>query len=195
VQQTGVTCYTCHRGNPVPANIWFNNPGPKQAGGFAEVPLGKNHPSLAAGSSSLPLDPFTPFLEQDNNIRVASTTALPADDHQSIKQTDWTYALMMHFSTALGVNCTYCHNTKSFSSWELSTPQRVTAWYGIRLVRDLNNAYLDPLRDTLPPTRRGVALGDAPKVNCATCHNGVYKPLFGVSMVQSFPELRTNGAP
>ena len=40
----GVTCYTCHRGQPVPANIWFNNPGPVQAGGFAQVPAGKNHP-------------------------------------------------------------------------------------------------------------------------------------------------------
>jgi photosynthetic reaction center cytochrome c subunit len=191
VQQTGVTCWTCHRGNPVPANVWFNNPGPKQAGGFAELPIGKNHPAVAAGSSSLPLDPYTPFLEQDNEIRVNSTTALPTGDRQSIKQTEWTYSLMMNFSQALGVNCTYCHNTRAFSNWEQSTPQRVTAWYGIRMVRDLNNEYLDPLRSVFPPARLGVALGDSPKVNCATCHNGVYKPLFGVSMVKDFPELRT----
>ena len=25
VAATGVTCYTCHRGQPVPANIWFSN--------------------------------------------------------------------------------------------------------------------------------------------------------------------------
>ena len=31
--------------------------------------------------------------------------------------------------------------------------------------------------------------GDSPKVNCTTCHNGVYKPLFGVSMAKDFPEL------
>jgi photosynthetic reaction center cytochrome c subunit len=36
------------------------------------------------------------------------------------------------------------------------------------------------------------ALGD-PKVNCATCQNGVYKPLFGAGMAQDFPEL--TGAP
>ena len=35
VAETGVTCYTCHRGQPVPANVWSINPGPKQAGGFA----------------------------------------------------------------------------------------------------------------------------------------------------------------
>ena len=26
VHEAGVTCYTCHRGNPVPANIWFDHP-------------------------------------------------------------------------------------------------------------------------------------------------------------------------
>jgi hypothetical protein len=26
-------------------------------------------------------------------------------------------------------------------------------------------------------------------LNCATCHNGVYKPLFGVSMAENFPGL------
>jgi photosynthetic reaction center cytochrome c subunit len=41
----------------------------------------------------------------------------------------------------------------------------------------------------LPASRLGPAMGDAPKANCATCHNGVYKPLFGVSMAQGFPEL------
>ena len=58
------------------------------------------------------------------------------------------------------------------------------------MVRDLNNNFLDPLHDVYPVGRLGTALGDAPKVFCATCHNGVYKPLFGVSMVGSFPELR-----
>jgi photosynthetic reaction center cytochrome c subunit len=190
VAATGVTCYTCHRGQPVPANIWFNNPGPVQAGGFAQMQAGKNHPSPAAGNSSLPYDPFTPFLEHDANIRISSETALPGTDHQSIKQTEWTYALMMNFSQSLGVNCTYCHNTRQFAGWQQSSPQRVTAWYGIRMVRDLNNAYLDPLHSVLPQIRLGQE-GDAPKVNCASCHNGVYKPLFGVSMAKDFPELRT----
>ena len=97
---------------------------------------------------------------------------------------------MMNISKSLGVNCNYCHNTRSFYSWAISPPTRVTAWYGIRMVRDLNTAYLDPLRDTFPAAHRGPALGDAPKVYCATCHNGVYKPLFGVSMAKDFPELK-----
>ena len=45
VAQTGVTCYTCHRGKLVPPNVWFNNPGPKQARGFAQRPAGQNHPA------------------------------------------------------------------------------------------------------------------------------------------------------
>jgi photosynthetic reaction center cytochrome c subunit len=190
VAATGVTCYTCHRGQPVPANVWFNNAGPVQAGGLAQTPAGKNHPALAAGATSLPFDPYTPFLEQDHDIRVVSQTALPTTDRHSIKETEWTYALMMNFSHALGVNCTYCHSSRSFTDWDQSSPQRATAWYGIRMVRDLNTTYLDPLHSVFPPGRLG-ASGDSPKVDCATCHNGVYKPLFGVSMVKDFPELTT----
>ncbi len=188
VAETGVTCYTCHRGQPVPAQIWFNNPGPVQAGGMAQSPAGKNHPASAANGSALPFDPFTPFLEDDANIRVVAQQPLPGTDRQSIKQTEWTYSLMAHFSQSLGVNCTFCHNTRSFTDWDQSTPQRMTAWYGIRLVRDLNTNFLNPLHTVFPPARLGPE-GDSPKVNCATCHNGVYKPLFGVSMVKDFPEL------
>jgi len=188
VQTTGVTCYTCHRGQPVPANLFYTAPSPSRFTGMAETQTGKNVASAVAGLSSLPYDPLTPFLVQDNPIRVESTTALPGSDYSSIKQTDWTYALMMHFSQSLGVNCTYCHNSRQFSDWSQSTPQRVTAWYGIRMVRDLNNNFLDPLHSVFPPARLG-PLGDSPKVNCATCHQGVYKPLFGASPVVGFPEL------
>jgi photosynthetic reaction center cytochrome c subunit len=189
VQNVGVTCYTCHAGNPVPKYIWYNNPGPEAAGGLTASQQGMAHPSAIAGSSSLPYDPLTPFLEQANNIRVQSTTALPTDNMQSIKQTEWTYALMIMMSNSLGVNCTYCHNTESVGNWETSSPARVNAWYGIRMVRDINNHYLDPLNGVFPPYRKGVE-GDSPKVYCMTCHQGIYKPLFGVSMLTGFPELK-----
>jgi photosynthetic reaction center cytochrome c subunit len=191
VAATGVTCYTCHRGEPVPANIWFTDPGPEtadEAGNHG----GQNMPSPATGYTSLPYDPFTTFLDSStadaNDIRVISNTALPSGDRKSIKQTEWTYALMMHMSESLGVNCTYCHNSRSFASWEASAPPRVTAWYGIRMVRDLNHSYLDPLSSTFPPVRHG-PLGDNPKLNCATCHQGVYKPLFGNSMLKDYPQF------
>lgn len=189
VAATGVTCYTCHRGNPVPQNVWFNDPLSVRFNGMAETDTGQNHPSAATGNSSLPYDPFTPFLQNAETIRVQSEVALPGTDRHSIKETEWTYALMVHFSQSLGVNCTYCHNSRAFGDWSQSTPQRVTAWHGIRMVRDVNDNYMQSLQGVFPAARLGPH-GDVAKVNCATCHNGVYKPLFGVSMVQTFPELQ-----
>ena len=190
VAKVGVTCYTCHGGNPVPKNIWFNNPGPEAASGIAETRTGMAIATAQIGESSLPYDPFTPYLEQADEIRVQGTTALPTGNPSSIKQAEWTYALMIHFGQSLGVNCDYCHNTRSFGDWATSSPARVNAWYGIRMVRDLNNHYLDSLHDVFPAYRKG-ALGDSPKVNCATCHQGLFKPLYGASMVSTFPELTT----
>lgn len=189
VGATGVTCYTCHRGNAVPQNVWFTNPGESSTSGLIAGNAGKNKPSAAVGLTGLPYDPFTMYLLGDKNIRVVSTTALPDGDRSSIKQTDATYALMIHMSESLGVNCTYCHNTRSFAAWDSSTPKRTTAWYGIRLARDLNNDYLTPLTSKFPEHRLGV-LGDVAKVNCATCHQGVFKPLYGVSMAKDYPELQ-----
>jgi photosynthetic reaction center cytochrome c subunit len=189
VQTTGVVCYTCHRGNPVPTNVWYENPVWPHAGVFAATNYGFGHPNAANGSTDLLQDPYTPYLEKDDNIRVQATSALPATGMgSSIQTTEDTYSLMMSISKGLGVNCTFCHNTREFGQWSESTPQRVTAWYGIRLVRNLNTEYLDPLKDVFPATRLG-PLGDPPKLNCATCHQGANKPLLGVSLAKDYPEL------
>jgi photosynthetic reaction center cytochrome c subunit len=188
VADTGVTCYTCHRGQPVPANVWFTNSAPNRPQGMAGNRAGQNAPSPQVGMTSLPYDPFTPFLGQAQEIRVVSDKPLQEGNRHSIKQTEWTYALMMHMSDALGVNCTYCHNSRSFSAWDLSTPQRATAWHGIRMVRDINGNYMDPLAKVFPANRLGPE-GDGPKANCATCHNGAYKPLYGSSMLKDYPQL------
>jgi photosynthetic reaction center cytochrome c subunit len=95
---------------------------------------------------------------------------------------------MISISQSLGVNCDFCHNTRSFAVWDSSTPKRTTAWYGIRMVRDLNNQYLVPLTGHFPAQRLGL-LGDVAKVNCATCHQGLFKPLYGQSMAKDYPEL------
>ncbi len=189
VKETGVTCYTCHGGNPVPKNIFYTNPGPEAANGLLETHTGMAHPTAIAGATSLPFDALTPYLDHSENIRVQSTTALPTDNMSSIKQTEWTYSLMVMMAESLGVNCTYCHNSRAFSDWSQSSPARVTAWYGIRMTRDLNTNYLDTLNDVFPAYRKGVT-GDSPKIYCATCHQGIYKPLYGASMVSTFPELK-----
>ncbi len=190
VAATGVTCYTCHRGNNVPANIWFRSAEAAQPSGMLGNRAGQNSPALQVGLASLPNDPFSAFLDSSEDIRVVATSALPArGDHPSmIKQTESTYGLMMHMSTGLGVNCTYCHNTRSFASWESSTPQRVTAYYGIRMARDLNVNYLGSLAGVFPANRLGPT-GDVPKLNCATCHQGAFKPLYGADILSGHPGL------
>jgi photosynthetic reaction center cytochrome c subunit len=187
VADTGVTCWACHRGQPVPASVWYFD-APRTAQGQAGNRAGQNVASAAGGITALPVDPFTPFIKDGKDIRVLSSTALPAGNRASIKQTEWTYSLMMHISKGLGVNCTYCHNSRSFFDWDQSTPQRTTAWYGIRMTRDINTQFLEPLTPQFPANRLGPT-GDVAKVNCATCHEGVYKPLYGVSMIKDYPIL------
>jgi photosynthetic reaction center cytochrome c subunit len=188
VAATGVTCWTCHRGQPVPAQTWFTTPPQDLRANFIGDRAGQNLAAKSVGLSSLPDDPFTPFLKQAQPIRVVTPTALPGGNPATIKGAEWTYGLMMHFSSALGVNCTYCHNGNSFAVWEGAPPQRATAWHGIRMVRDLNNAYLEPLVATFPKTRLGPT-GDVAKVSCATCHQGAFKPLYGVAMAKDYAGL------
>ena len=186
VADTGVTCYTCHRGKPVPEYVWTTDPGPNLPSGVA--PTGQNIASSTVAYASLPFDPFTPFLDQANEIRVIGDSALPSGNLASTKQAEWTYGLMMHMSDALGVNCTFCHNSRSFFAWDQSTPQRTTAWYAIRHVREMNQEYIWPLNEVLPETRKG-PLGDPYRVSCATCHQGAYKPLYGAQMLKDYPAL------
>ena len=195
VKQTGVTCYTCHRGNAVPANMWAQSGGAPNPGSIRGNKFGQNTPDPNVGYASLPSDPFAAYFSGYGNIRVAANQALPSADHiVSIKDAEKSYGLMMHISSALGVNCTYCHNTQSFRAWNLSRAQRGTAYYGIRMVRDIDVNYLNSLTSVFPAYRKGPH-GDVYKVNCTTCHQGVSKPLGGISMLDQAPALRGPEAP
>jgi photosynthetic reaction center cytochrome c subunit len=193
VAATGVTCYTCHRGKAVPQQVWYKAPPQDLKSNFIGDRFGQNAPMKMVGLSSLTYDPYSLFLLGDATIGIGADTALPTGHVASILQTEHTYGLMMHLSDALGVNCTYCHNSRNFKSWEGSPPQRTTAWHGIRMARDLNNAYLEPLTKSFPANRLG-PLGDVAKVNCATCHQGVYKPLYGAQMAKNYPALMTSAS-
>ena len=149
----GVTCYTCHRGKNVPEYIWFAEAAPDDTGKpYAGWRNGQNIASESAVYSSLPGGFASQLLMGDgyDNIRVISEDPNPTGGTGTIQDTEWTYALMMHMSDALGVNCTFCHNSRAFSVWSESPPQRVTAWHGIRMVAGLNNDYLDPLAAGVP---------------------------------------------
>jgi photosynthetic reaction center cytochrome c subunit len=187
VAGTGVTCWTCHRGQAVPSGDWFANPMPEH-NAMGNKP-GQTVTGIATtGYTSLPSNPLATYLISDNSIRVQGTQALAGAKHDSIYKTRTTYGLMVYMANSLGVNCTYCHNTRALSRWEESSPQRATAWYGIRMVRELNTTVLLPIKELLPAHRLSPA-GDGPKVGCATCHKGSYKPLYGVSMLGDYPEL------
>jgi photosynthetic reaction center cytochrome c subunit len=190
VGATGVTCYTCHRGAPVPANVWFApapSKGNRIGAGFGDD-AGQNKAEPSIALASLPYDPLTPYLSNAEPIRVAGEKALPHGNRASIKQAEHTYSLMNHMSQSLGVNCTFCHNTQSFQSWD-GPATRATAWYGIRMARDLNVAYMEPLTKTFPAHRLGVT-GDVAKVGCGTCHQGANKPLNGLAMAKDFKGLQ-----
>jgi len=197
VQQTGVTCWTCHRGNAVPQYKWASaTPDPGTIWGNKR---GQNTPSPTVAYASLPYDPFSSYLKDGgvNNIRVAASSPLPSPDHVvSIKTAEKTYGLMMHLSQSLGVNCTYCHNTGSFRAWNLSSPKRAVAWYGLRMVARNNQEYMTSLTNIFPARHPGAAdpyrkgpMGDVYKINCATCHQGVNKPMNGLSMRGENPVL------
>ncbi len=161
VANTGVTCYTCHMGKPLPSGLWFY------------------------GSET---DHLRHYLDRDG-ARVATAEMAPSNaNRSSVKQAEWTYKLMISQSTSLGVNCTYCHNTRAFRSWEEAPPQRVTAYHGILMMRDLNTNFLAPLQPVYPDVRLG-AMGDAPKAQCSTCHNGAYKPLYAAQMAKDYPAI------
>jgi photosynthetic reaction center cytochrome c subunit len=68
----------------------------------------------------------------------------------------------------------------------------VQAYHGILMSRDINKAYMVPLTDTFPANRKGVK-GDVAKVSCATCHQGVAKPLNGAPLLKDHDVLA--GAP
>ncbi len=191
VAETGVTCYTCHRGKNLPEYGWYNtDPDAQAVAGMAGWRGGgQNMANADVGLSSLPEDPFSKYLEDRQEIRVLGQTALPdGGEASSIQETEYSYGLMIHMSTSLGVNCTYCHNSRAFGQWEQSTPQRTSAWHGIRMAQSLNSDYVAPLSDVLPPKRLGPT-GEGQKVNCGTCHQGVNKPLYGLMMAQEYPSL------
>ncbi|MFK7890019.1 MAG: photosynthetic reaction center cytochrome PufC [Granulosicoccus sp.] len=193
VGDTGVTCYTCHRGLNVPEYIWFEQDGPPHARGMAANSYQQNNVAVDAGYTSMLSDPFSKYLVgEPEKIRVAHQNALPLrgqNNNESMQALENTWSLMMHMSDSLGVNCTYCHNSRNFASWEQSPPARVTAWHGLKMVPEINNVYMEPLLPVYPDHRLG-PLGDAPKSACNTCHQGVNKPLYGVSMLDDFPVWR-----
>ena len=198
VGDVGVNCYSCHRGENVPSGIWYKiSPGLESVEGWS---ANQNLATDQSVSTSLPHDALEKLLLEDGRISVHDleprVPGVPGQgDLASIQDTERTYSLMNYFSNSLGVNCTFCHNTRAFYDGAQVTPQWATASMGIEMVREMNNDYIVPLTDTLPDYRLGPKHADAPKAACLTCHKGHQKPVGGVEMLADWPELAAEGAP
>lgn len=191
VRETGVTCYSCHRGKPVPKYTWYKaEESEPPMGGF----VGEPPPWIRTAENMrdfLPRRPFEDYLLDDKQITGSQARAWHGKVADLGKLED-IYILMMQMSDGMGVNCTFCHNSRAFNDWSQSTPQRINAWYGIRMTREMNRNYIEPLADLLPEHRLGPQ-GDAPKADCATCHFRQAKPLGGAAMAGAYEGLYALG--
>ncbi|MBC6437770.1 MAG: photosynthetic reaction center cytochrome c subunit [Rhodobacteraceae bacterium] len=187
--QIGVTCYTCHRGRNVPNNIWFRISPVNEA--MAGWSANQNRVTMTSNFTSLPSDYLETYLLDYERISVHDLEPrvqnLPGDP--LIQQAERTYAFMNYISNSLGVNCTFCHNSRAFYDGAQVTPQWSTASLGIQMVQELNEVYLIPLGDVYPPKRLGPVHADPPLVACRTCHQGYQRPMEGLNVIQNWPEL------
>lgn len=196
--ENGVTCYTCHRGEPVPSDTWFlATPTVMAAQGWS---ANQNRVTPLSSYTSLPSDALEAYLLNYERIGVhdleSRAAGIPGQDgYPGIQNAERTYAFMNYVSNSLGVNCTFCHNTRAFYDGAQVTPQWANESLGIAMVQELNNDYLLPLEGTLPPERLGPLHGDVPKVACRTCHKGYQRPLQGVNVIANWPELASSELP
>ena len=174
VGSRGVTCFTCHQGSNIPKETWSlpKEPEPPM-GGILGMPRAW-HTKADTIRGFFPSKPYEKYLLQ----------GLPADGVQThhalvngtqpsqhnLKDAEDVYILMMQMSQALGVNCTYCHQSRQLYDWNQSPPNRLNGYSGIKMATDLNQRYFAPLDAIALPAGRG-ELGDAKKINCGTCHN------------------------
>ncbi|MDW4499411.1 photosynthetic reaction center cytochrome PufC [Sulfitobacter sp. D35] len=194
----GVTCFTCHRGQNVPSDVWFKvTPVSKATEGWASV---QNRVTSLSSYTSLPSDALEAYLLDSQSIKVhdleSRVAGTPGDeDFPTWQHAERTFSLMNYISNSLGVNCVFCHNSRAFYDGSEVTPQWGTEMLGISMVQELNNEYVVPLTELLPEERLGPVHADAPKVACRTCHKGYQQPLQGRNVLDNWPELATSGSP
>lgn len=201
VAGAGVTCYTCHRGQPVPGATWFPSAPAPQRRFIAKRDNWQENATTVRGF--FPDNGFAEYFLDDQPIAAQSTTIEPTHTIGSWAENKRIYEMMMQMSDGIGANCGYCHNSRAFESWAESTPYRWNAWHAIRMVRDVNRNYLLQVAPLVPQSRTlegetripaiparltGAQAGNG-LVTCVTCHLGVTKPLGGANMVHDYPGL------
>ncbi|MEM9393909.1 MAG: photosynthetic reaction center cytochrome PufC [Pseudomonadota bacterium] len=194
--EVGVNCFTCHRGQPVPSEIWFRiDPVNEATAGWASR---QNRATEQSQFTSLPSDALYQYLLNYEQIIVHDLEPrvenFPGDP--TWQDTERTFSLMNYFSNSLGRNCVFCHNSRAFYDPAQVTAQWATASLGIAMVQELNNDWIVPIgEEFLPEHRLGPVYGDAPKLACKTCHKGYQQPLQATNVVANWPELTSTDGP
>ena len=202
VGEAGVTCFICHRGQNIPSRMWFPAPAPPNRPFVARQEAW--HELASTVRDFFPNNGFDEYFLQDTRAKGASYTALPTNDVPAQGEVKRLYEMMMQMSDGIGVNCGFCHQSRSFQDWAQSTPHRWTGLSGLHLTRAINNDVLLPLATLIPQTREYTAGPRLPIIpaheagpqngnglaNCATCHYGVPKPLEGQNLLADYPALQ-----
>jgi photosynthetic reaction center cytochrome c subunit len=205
VGAAGVTCFTCHRGQPVPSEVWFQSPPDR---GRTMIDRQEDYQEWARTVRNFfPNEGYEEYLLQDTEALGQSHTALPIGHASAQIVLKRLYESMMQMSDGIGVNCGYCHNSRAFFDWRQSTPARWTGYSGITMTRDLNRNYILDLMGVDPQSRevvgdtRTLSLPERDRwpqsgnglADCATCHHGAPRPLAGAGLLAQFPGLAGRG--
>ena len=206
VGAAGVTCFSCHRGQPVPADLWFQSP-PRHHPRGTE-PTDDWNEAATTVRTFFPNEGYEEYLLQDTPAHGEPLTALPTGTAPSPVEVKRLYEAMMQMSDGMGVGCVYCHHSRNFADWSQSMPMRWSGYSGIVMTRDLNRQFLLKLAQDLPLTRaalhpplaasqpdrlKGPQKGNG-LADCATCHHGAPKPRDPAAAPGGFPGL-TGPAP
>jgi photosynthetic reaction center cytochrome c subunit len=188
----GVTCYSCHAGHNVPENRWFiDAPLVSPEGG----PLGKVQAWNTQAKTIRRFFPSRPnrmFLLQGLPAgHVQAEQALATTDKPNFQHdrdyAEQVYILMMQMSNGIGVNCTYCHNSRAAFDWAQSPPNRLNGYSGIVMTRMMNQNFLAGLAPYTEAKLLG-KMGDSAKADCKSCHQGAEEPVGGMQYVY-YPAL------
>lgn len=203
----GVTCFSCHEGQPVPRDIWFQAP-PQSA-----PPMAGKEEDWAEGARTVhnffPNEGYEEYLLQATPSQAQSPTAHPSGQVAQSIVVKRLYEMMMQMSDDIGVNCGFCHNSRALADWSQSTPMRWVGLGGIRMTRDINRNYLLHVADlipesrlrldlsrpfSLPPREQGWQRGNG-LASCGTCHHTAPIPTVGAGLAPGFPALKSAGSP
>ena len=201
VQPAGVTCFTCHRGQPVPAEAWFPSATSPERSFIAKQEDWREDADTVR--KFFPDAGWELYFLEDNPISVQSVTALPSHTVASQVVAKRVYEMMMQMSDGMGVNCGYCHNSRVLQSWAQSSPHRWQGETGLQLTRDLNRHFMLQLAAMIPQNRSLIGQTSLPvlpardegpqrgngMVVCATCHMAKPDPLNGAEMLKDYPGL------